>query len=106
MAARRFSKSGKHAPPRGERLKRQERNAPRYDTQAGVKVRSRLEQRCADVLTDAGIVFQYEPLLLLAGRQYRPDFFLPEFNLFLEICGYRHMPFYPGYCMNRFGEAF
>jgi len=40
------------------------------------------------------IKYQYEPLILLDGRQYRPDFYLPDYNLFLEICGYRHMPFY------------
>ncbi len=32
--------------------------------------------------------------MLIAGRQYRPDFYLPEFNLFLELCGFNHMPFY------------
>jgi very-short-patch-repair endonuclease len=33
-------------------------------------------------------------LMLLGGRQFRPDFYLPDHNLFLEICGYNHMPFY------------
>jgi len=32
--------------------------------------------------------------MLLGGRKYRPDFFLPEYNLFVEICGYGHQPFY------------
>ncbi len=32
--------------------------------------------------------------MLLGGRQFRPDFFLPEYNLFLEICGFNHMPYY------------
>lgn len=36
----------------------------------------------------------YEPLLLLSGKQYRPDFYLPELSLFIEICGFTHMPFY------------
>ncbi|MFH2056550.1 MAG: hypothetical protein ABIJ61_11375 [bacterium] len=82
------------APPRGVRLERQEKNATRYETSAGFKVRSKLEQHCADFLFAQGIELQYEPLLLLAGKQYRPDFFLPKHELFIEICGYRHMPYY------------
>ena len=35
-----------------------------------------------------------EPLILLDERQYRPDFYLPDYDLFLEICGYGHMPHY------------
>jgi hypothetical protein len=31
---------------------------------------------------------------MLDGRKFRPDFFLPDHNLFLEICGYGHMPHY------------
>jgi len=31
---------------------------------------------------------------LLEGKQYRPDFFLPDMELFVEICGYNHMPQY------------
>jgi len=57
-------------------------------------VRSRYEKTTADFLYKNNIEFQYEPLILLAGKQYRPDFFLPRHNLFLEICGYNHMPFY------------
>lgn len=32
--------------------------------------------------------------MLLGGRQFRPDFYLPDFNLFIEICGYNHQPYY------------
>lgn len=95
MSGRRFTrKDGRLTPPRGVKLERNEKNAPRYETRAGFKVRSRLEQRCADWLHEQKIAVQYEPLILLAGRQYRPDFFLPQHELFIEICGYRHMPFY------------
>ena len=31
--------------------------------------------------------------MLLHCRQFRPDFFLPELNLFIEICGFTHMPY-------------
>ena len=32
--------------------------------------------------------------MILDGNQYRPDFFLPDYNLFIEICGMNHLPFY------------
>ena len=32
--------------------------------------------------------------MLLGGRKFRPDFYLPEYNLFVEICGYNHQPYY------------
>jgi hypothetical protein len=32
--------------------------------------------------------------MLLNGRQFRPDFYLPDYNLFIEICGYNHQPYY------------
>jgi hypothetical protein len=67
---------------------------PAIATASGVKVRSQYEKTCADYLSENKIAFQYEPLLLLGGRQFRPDFYLPEQNLFIEICGYNHMPFY------------
>lgn len=57
-------------------------------------VRSNLEKYCVEYFDAHGITFVYEPLMLLAGRQYRPDFYLPQFGLFLEICGFTHMPFY------------
>lgn len=63
-------------------------------TEAGPRVRSKLESYCVDYFHQHGISFHYEPLLLLAGRKYRPDFYLPDFDLFVEICGYSHMPFY------------
>lgn len=79
---------------RGIRVPRKRRFEPVLETESGIKVRSQYEKRCADYLFRNKIEFQYEPLMLLGGRQFRPDFFLPEYNLFLEICGYDHMPFY------------
>jgi len=57
-------------------------------------VRSEIERSCVALLEKHQIRFQYEPLLLLQGRQYRPDFYLPEYRLFVEMCGYGHMPHY------------
>jgi DNA helicase-4 len=87
-------KTGRYNPPRGVRLPRKKVFGATLATASGVKVRSSYEQKCADYLHSVGIKFVYEPLMLLAGRQYRPDFYLPEHNLFLELCGFNHMPFY------------
>jgi len=86
--------TGRPRPPRGVKSPRRNRFAAKLQTTTGIKVRSRYEQQCVKFLLAHDLEFQYEPLILLAGRQYRPDFFLPQFNLFLEICGYGHMPFY------------
>lgn len=78
----------------GVRLPRQRRFEAILQTESGVKVRSKYERRCADFFTRHEVKFQYEPQILLGGRQFRPDFFLPEHELFVEICGYGHMPHY------------
>lgn len=91
---KRYIHSGRYDPPRGVKLARKMKFEPTLETNSGIKVRSRYEKTCADYLFENKIVFQYEPLLLLGGRQFRPDFYLPEHNLFIEICGYNHMPFY------------
>ena len=87
-------KNGKSIPLRGSRLVRKKKFEPTLPTDSGVDVRSIYERRCADFLFKNNIKFQFEPLILLDGKQYRPDFFLPEYTLFLEICGYGHMPHY------------
>ena len=90
----RFKKTGKPHPPRGVRLPRTRRFEPELETRSGAKVRSHYEKRCADFLHSRRIRFIYEPVILLDERQYRPDFYLPDYDLFLEICGYGHMPYY------------
>lgn len=79
---------------RGVKLPRVRKFEASLKTTSGTKVRSSYEQVCADLLTQNRIGFQYEPLILIGGRQFRPDFYLPEQNLFVEICGYDHMPHY------------
>jgi len=90
---KRLRKDGKHAYPSGLKLARR-RKFEAVIPVGSSKVRSNYEKRCAEYLDMNNIKYQYEPLILLDGRQYRPDFYLPDYNLFLEICGYRHMPFY------------
>jgi len=91
-----IKKSGRFSAPRGVRNKADLSAKHPYESRGGIFVRSRYEKTCADYLYDNGIEFRYEPLMLLGGRQFRPDFYLPEYNLFLEICGYVHMPHYRG----------
>ncbi|MBD3382543.1 MAG: hypothetical protein GF404_10145 [candidate division Zixibacteria bacterium] len=85
--------SARWQPRRGERGSSGKRK-PELETASGIRVRSKLEKVCVDYLSEHRISFKYEPLLLLEGRKFRPDFYLPEFDLFLEIAGYTHMPFY------------
>jgi len=90
---KRLKKDGIHVIPSGLKLARR-RKFEAVIPVGGAKVRSNYEKKTAEYLDKNKIKYQYEPLILLDGRQYRPDFYLPEYNLFLEICGYGHMPFY------------
>jgi hypothetical protein len=91
---KRLKKNGQPGRLRGIRLPRKRQSEPAIETSAAIKVRSNYEKRCAEYLSQHNIEFLYEPLMLLAGKQFRPDFYLPQYDLFLEICGYNHMPFY------------
>jgi hypothetical protein len=87
-------KNGRPGRISGVRLSHRKRFDPSLPAGTGMKVRSRYEKICVEYFESSGISFQYEPLLLLDGHQYRPDFFLNEYNLFIEICGFGHMPYY------------
>jgi very-short-patch-repair endonuclease len=76
------------------RVKRMPRPGAGSQAGDGRPFKSKYEKRCAQFLSRLRIRYQYEPLLLLRGKSYRPDFFLPDYNLFVEICGYSHMPYY------------
>ena len=78
----------------GESAPKPKLTEPGVETSIGLKVRSNYEKVAVEYFAKNNIEFQYEPLILLHGRQFRPDFFLPEQNLFIEICGYNHMPHY------------
>ncbi|MFH2049524.1 MAG: hypothetical protein ABIJ12_08760 [bacterium] len=94
LKKKRIPKTGRPTPRPGVKVVRKKKFEPVINTDSGIQVRSKYEKRCADFLYSHNISFQYEPLILLEGKQYRPDFYLPIFNLFLEICGYGHMPYY------------
>jgi len=54
---------------------------------AGYRFRSRLEARWAVFFDELNIKYEYEPegYRLKSGAMYLPDFFLPEFNVFVEV---------------------
>lgn len=53
----------------------------------GYKFRSRLEAKWAVFFDDAGIRYEYEPegYLLQNGKSYLPDFYLPDFDVHVEV---------------------
>ena len=55
-----------------------------YTTFNGTKVKSKSEQLIADWLYRHQIQFEYEPSLNVKDFPFRPDFYLPEANLYLE----------------------
>ncbi|MEO1053483.1 MAG: UvrD-helicase domain-containing protein [Bacteroidota bacterium] len=56
----------------------------RYTTLNGTKVRSKSEQYIADWLYRHSIKFEYEPKVNFKDFDFRPDFYIPEANVYLE----------------------
>ena len=55
-----------------------------YTSLNGTKVRSKSEQYIANWLYRHNIRFQYEPLVNFRDFDFRPDFYIPDANLYLE----------------------
>jgi hypothetical protein len=55
----------------------------------GIKMRSALETKVAFFLDALNIKWKYEPMnfLLKSGINYKPDFFLPELKIWIEVKG-------------------
>ena len=54
----------------------------------GIYMRSQVEIRCAEKLDSAGILWDYEPKRFYLEEldcTYCPDFYLPEFDMYLEV---------------------
>ncbi len=54
----------------------------------GIRMRSQVEIRCAMKLDSAGILWEYEPQRFYLEEldcSYLPDFYLPEFDTYLEV---------------------
>ena len=62
-----------------------------YKTIIGERVKSHEEQRIADALFLFGIKYEYESYYKnskgIEDRRYKPDFYLPEYNIYLEHFG-------------------
>ena len=69
----------------------QEHLEEKIRTQTADRFRSRGERHIAGTLDDYGIPFIYEPRVTVNDngktRTFRPDFYLPEFNLYIEYYG-------------------
>ncbi|AUX09868.1 DNA helicase IV [Halalkaliarchaeum desulfuricum] len=69
-----------------------ERNAETYETLAGETVASRAERVIADFLFTHNVEYQYEAVATWAESaaekgEYRPDFYLPEYDIYIEHWG-------------------
>lgn len=59
-------------------------NGKFYTSLKGEKVRSKSEQYICDWLYRHNISYQYEPKVDFDGYQFRPDFFIPDANMYIE----------------------
>lgn len=51
------------------------------------RVRSRAEKRLAGFFESQQINYEYEPSLVLAGKELSPDFYLPDHEVYVELWG-------------------
>ena len=68
-------------------------------TLQGEKVKSRAEAKIANHLSRIGVVYKYERRIrrgFLGKTIARPDFYLPDYNIYLEYWGLVHLPNYRG----------
>jgi predicted nuclease of restriction endonuclease-like RecB superfamily len=89
-----MNKSYQWRATQGEKLLQRANFEPKISTEAGVLVRSRNERRIADFLFGKQIAFVYESVLQLESKIYRPDFYLPNYQLYIEFFGWTHIPSY------------
>jgi len=62
--------------------------AKRLRTVDEVAVQSQGERRIGDWLAEKGIAYRYDERMMMAGgERIRPDFYLPEFDLYIEYWG-------------------
>lgn len=68
------------------------KNGKYYTSLNGTKVRSKSEQYIADWLYRHSIAFEYEPAANFGDFDFRPDFYIPEANLYLEHVSQKSYP--------------
>ena len=65
-----------------------EEGQKKIETLDGTLVQSDGEKRIAEWLTTHGITYRYDARLrIIEGFQIRPDFYLPEYDVFIEYWG-------------------
>ncbi|MDX2133742.1 MAG: UvrD-helicase domain-containing protein [Saprospiraceae bacterium] len=64
----------------------------RYTALDGTRVRSKSEQFIADYLFRNSIPYRYEPQVLVRDFPFRPDFYIPDANLYIEHVSNRSHP--------------
>lgn len=55
-----------------------------FITLNGFKVKSRQEQQICDYLFQMGVTVEYEPQLVIGALNLRPDFYLPDYDIYIE----------------------
>lgn len=61
--------------------------AQRSLTKKGHYVRSKGEQTIADILHERGIKYLYEPPLRIGKYTFHPDFYLSQYDIYIEYLG-------------------
>jgi len=75
-----------------ERIQSLSRDGKYYTSLNGTKVRSKSEQYIADWLYRHNIKFEYEPNVNFSDFNFRPDFYIPEANLYIEHVSAKSYP--------------
>jgi hypothetical protein len=60
---------------------------PRYPTLKGELVRSLSEKYVADFFFTHRVAYEYEKNIFLDGKEMKPDFYLPTYDLYVEFWG-------------------
>ena len=79
-----------------------------YETVSGSTVRSKSEARIANYLSNHNVQFKYEKEIEILGKKYKPDFYLPNYDIYIEFFGLNHIPSYKKECvekMNSYSRA-
>lgn len=67
-----------------QQIRHLNRDGKFYTTLDGTRVRSKSEQFIADYLFRHSIAYQYEPKIQIRDFTFRPDFYIPAANLYIE----------------------
>ena len=65
-----------------------------YKNDRGDILQSSLEEVVADILYERGIEYTTHKVLILRGKRFFPDFYLPKHNLYIEVFGMSDLDFY------------